>query len=109
MKQNLKTLLTYRLERIAAAAAMASTFSMSGALYPGFTQGQAATFITWFRANVLESGWIAALALVMLFGGIVGMFMGEQRGQKVFFTILICVSAAYLGGDQIINLITAQL
>ena len=84
-----------------------SALALSGALYPSFTQGQAATFITWFRNNILQSGWIAALAFVGLFGGVIGMFIGEQKGMRVFTSLLICVAAAFLGGDQIITLITA--
>jgi len=84
-----------------------STLALSGALYPSFTQGQAATFITWFRNNILQSGWVAALAFVALFGGVVGMIMGETKGMKVAMGIMICIAAAFLGGDQIIALITA--
>jgi len=109
MKHQIKTLVHQRLERLAAAAAMASTIGMSGALFPTFIQGTAEPFITWFRANVLESGWIAALAFVAMFAGVVGMFTGEQRGMKVFASILICVATAFLGGDQILALITAKL
>jgi hypothetical protein len=108
MKQLIQNITKQRMERAAAVAALAATFGMSGALFPAFAQGAAATFITWFRANLLESGWVAALAFVALFAGVIGMFIGEQRGMKVFTSILICVAAAFLGGDQIIALITAR-
>lgn len=93
---------------MAGTLAAATTLLLEGALVPSFTQGQAATFITWFRANVLESGWVAGLGLVALFSGIVGLFIGEQKGIKIFTGILGAVAGAFLGGDAIINFITSK-
>jgi hypothetical protein len=86
-----------------------STLLMEGALYPSFTQGTAATFITWFRANILESGWMVAVAVIALASGAVGMFLGEAKGMKIALGILIALATAFLGADQIISLVTAKL
>lgn len=93
---------------MAGTLAAATTLLLEGALFPSFTQGQAATFISWFRLNVLESGWVAGLALVALFGGVVGLFVGEQKGIKIFTGILAAVAGAFLGGDAVITFITAK-
>lgn len=86
-----------------------STLLMEGALYPSFTQGAAATFITWFRANILESGWMVAVATVALASGAIGMFLGEAKGMKIALGLLIALATAFLGADQIISLVTAKL
>lgn len=94
----------------AAGAVLAlSTMFMEGALYPSFTQGTAATFITWFRANILESGWMVAVAILALASGAVGMFLGEAKGMKIALGILVALATAFLGADQIISLVTAKL
>lgn len=86
-----------------------STVLMEGAVHPSFTQGMAATAITWFRTNFLESGWIVLLCLVALLSGVVGMVMAETKTMKVVIGIMIGILAAFLGGDQIIALVTAKL
>ena len=107
-KNTRKTLAQGYKSAIGVTVAMSAVL-MEGAIYPSFSQGMAATAITWFRTNFLESGWIVLLCLVALLSGVAGMIVAETKVMKVVIGIMVAILAAFLGADQILALVTAKL